>query len=305
MASEAQCALTGVAAAQYGHITKVNASFGYTAILGGNEDIRPETAVTRTIGIVLQPRLLPGFNATIDWWDIRLKGAISNIGAQTILDSCIAGGDPLFCSRIHRDADGSLAFGTGYVDDRLANLGALKVRGIDGTAEYTARLGRWGSATLAFRGGYVLRWLVDNGGLSTPYDCAGLFGDPCEMQPRWKHTARATWNARHGIFVSLQWRHLGGVKLAALDPKFNLTDQVSPAGTALRPQDYLDVATVLRIRRGVDLRLGINNALDRQPPLVVGNTAAGDGPFYGNTYPQWYDPLGRYLFATISVALKP
>jgi outer membrane receptor protein involved in Fe transport len=305
MASEGQCALTGVAAAQYGHVAKVNASFGYNAILGGNEDIRPETAVTRTIGIVLQPRLLPGFNATIDWWDIRLKGAISNIGAQTILDSCIAGGDPLFCSRIHRDADGSLAFGTGYVDNRLANLGSLKVRGIDGTADYTARLGRWGSATLAFRGGYVLRWLVDNGGLSTPYDCAGLFGDPCEMQPRWKHTARATWNASRGIFMSLQWRHLGGVKLAALDPKFNLTDQVSPAGTALRSQDYLDVAAVLRIRRGVDLRLGINNALDRQPPLVVGNTAAGDGPFYGNTYPQWYDPLGRYLFATISVALKP
>ena len=67
-------------------------------------------------------------------------------------------------------------------------------------------------------------------------------------------------------------------KMAALDPKFGLTDQVSPGHTQLRAQDYLDVATVLSVRRGFELRLGVNNALDRQPPLVVSNTAGGDGP---------------------------
>jgi iron complex outermembrane receptor protein len=255
--------------------------------------------------MVLEPRFLRGFNATIDWWEIKLKGAISKIGAQTIVDSCVAGGDPIFCSRIHRDPNGSLLLGNGYVDDTQANLGGLKVRGIDGSADYAMRLGRLGSVNFDFRGSYVLRWIVDNGGLSTPYDCAGLFGAPCGMQPRWKHTARATWDTVHGISLSLQWRHLGGVKLAALDPKFNLTDEVSPAYTTLRAQDYLDVATVFRIRKGFELRLGVNNVLDRQPPLVVGNTAAGDGPFNGNTYPQWYDPLGRYVFASLSVALKP
>jgi hypothetical protein len=45
--------------------------------------------------------------------------------------------------------------------------------------------------------------------------------------------------------------------------------------------------------------------LDRQPPLVVGNTAAGDGPYNANTYPTWYDPLGRYIFASVAVTLKP
>jgi outer membrane receptor protein involved in Fe transport len=304
-ASEAQCALTGVTPVQYGHVTMVNTSFGYNAMLGGNEALLPETAITRTIGMVLQPRLVPGLNATIDWWDIELKGAISNIGAQAIIDSCIASGDPIFCGRVHRDPYGSLADVGGYVDNRLANLGGLKVRGIDSSADYSLRLGRLGSANLAFRGAYVLRWIVDNGGLLTPYDCAGLFGDPCQVQPRWKHTARATWNSPRGVSVSLQWRHVGGMKLAALDPKFNLTDQISPVGTVLRSQDYLDVATVIRVRNGIDLRLGINNVLDRQPPLVVGNTAAGDGPFFGNTYPTWYDPLGRHFFASLSVAFKP
>jgi outer membrane receptor protein involved in Fe transport len=95
------------------------------------------------------------------------------------------------------------------------------------------------------------------------------------------------------------------VKLAALDPKFDLTDEVSPGYTKLRPQDYFDVAAAFRVHSGFELRLGVNNVLDRQPPLIVSNTAAGDGPYNANTYPTWYDPLGRYIFASLSVALRP
>jgi outer membrane receptor protein involved in Fe transport len=305
IASASQCALTGVTSAQYGQVATANGFFDYNAIRGGNEELKAETATTRAVGIVLQPRIPYGLNATVDWWDIRLKGAISNIGAQAIVDGCIATGDPIFCSRIHRDSNGSLWLGGGYVDNRLANLGSLKVRGIDGGADYSLNLGRLGSANFEFRGSYVLRWIVDNGGLSTRYDCAGLFGGPCFMQPRWKHTARATWDPFLSVSLSVQWRHIGGVKLAALDPKFNRTDEVSPGHTKLLSQDYLDVVTVFKVRKRFELRLGVNNVLDRQPPLVVGNTAAGDGPYNSNTYPSWYDPLGRCIFASASFGFKP
>ena len=305
IASEAQCALTGVTVAQYGHVGQVSSTVGYNAFIGGNEDLQPETALTRTIGVVLEPRLLSGFNATIDWWEISLNGAISRIGAQAIVDSCIASGDPIFCNRIHRDSNGSLALGNGYVDNRQANLGGYRIRGIDVGANYSVPLGRAGSASFDFRGSYVLKWIVDNGGLSTPYDCAGLFGEPCGMQPRWKHTARGTWDAPHEITLSLQWRHMGGAKLAGLDPKFNLTDEVSPGHTRLRAQNYFDLTTGFRIHKRLELRLGVNNIFDRQPPLVVGNTAAGSGLFNNNTYPEWFDVLGRYLFASVVVDFKP
>ena len=305
-ASQPECERTGVTPTQYGQVAGVDGNlFGYNAIIGGNQNLRPESASTRTAGIVLGPGFLPGLNAAIDWWDIKLEGAVSTIGAQTIVDNCIANGDPIFCSRIHRDPNGSLWLGNGHVDNRQANLGSLKVRGVDGSADYSVQLGRLGAAHFEFRGAYVLRWIVDNGGLSTPHDCAGLFGAPCGMQPRWRHTARATFNTAHGISISLQWRHVGRVKLAALDPKFNLTDDVSPGHTKLQPHDYFDVATAIWVRKGLELRIGVNNLLDRQPPLIVSNTAAGDGPFNGNTYPQWYDPLGRYIFAAASVHLKP
>ena len=307
MASETQCALTGVTPAQYGHVVKVNASlFGYNAIMGGNADLQPETATTRTIGMVLEPRFLRGFNATIDWWDIKLKGAISKIGAQTIVDSCIASGDPIFCSRIHRDPNGSLWLGNGYVDDRQANLGALQVRGIDGGADYSARLGRLGSANFEFRGSYVLHWIIDNGGLSTPYDCAGLFGDPCGMQPRWRHMARATWNTP-----------LANIRVASMaahgrrEARRARSQIQSDGRRSVRRTRSWDRGTISTSRpssgskRRFELRLGVNNVLDRQPPLVVSNTAAGGGPINGNTYPEWYDPLGRYIFASVSVDFKP
>ena len=304
-ATMTQCTLAGVTAAQYGHVGKVDPTIGYNAVIGGNENLQPESATTRSIGVVVQPRQLRGLNATMDWWDIKLKRALSKIGAQAIVDSCIASGDPIFCSRIHRDPNGSLSLGNGYVDDRQTNLGGLKVRGVDVNADYSVLLGRLGSANFSFRGSYVLKWIVDNGGLSLPYDCAGLFGGPCGMQPRWKHMARATWDTRGAMSLSLAWRRVGGVKLAALDPKFNMTDDVSPGHSKLRPQDYFDAAALVRVREGVELRLGVNNLLDRQPPLVVGNTAAGDGPFNNNTYPEWYDVLGRYIFASVAVAFKP
>ena len=179
------------------------------------------------------------------------------------------------------------------------------MRGVDVNADYSVPLGRLGSANFGFRGSYVLKWIVDNGGLSLPYDCAGLFGGPCGMQPRWKHMARATWDASKAVSLSLQWRRVGRVTLAALDPKFGMTDNVSPGHTTLRAQDYFDAAALVRVREGAELRLGVNNLLDRQPPLVVGNTAAGDGPFNNNTYPEWYDVLGRYIFASVAVAFKP
>jgi len=177
----------------------------------------------------------------------------------------------------------------------------MRVLGIDVGANYLANLGGLGSASLDFRGSYILKWIVNNGGLSTPYDCAGLFGTPCGMQPRWRHTARLTWHAPKGISPSLRWRHIGGVTLAALDPTFNETNNVSPAGTMLPAQDYFDLATVFKVRKQVEFRVGINNVFDREPPLIVRNTAAGGGPVNGNTYPEWYDSLGRYLFASVTM----
>lgn len=306
-ATQEQCARTGVSAAQYGNITAnpVEEFSGYNSIAGGNIGLGPETAKTKSVGIVLEPRFLPAFNVTIDWFDIDLKGAIEQIGAQRIMDTCIATGDPLFCDRIHRDTNGSLWLSpAGFIDDTNANIGARKVRGIDVSASYTRDLAQLGSANVELVGSRLLRTVIDNGGLSTPYDCAGLYGFPCDYPlPKWRHMARLTWRPKGAATISLHWRHVGRTVLAATKSEFGLQQDVSPLETHIGAQDYFDVTALLRLKRH-GLRFGVRNVFDRKPPLITsGNPACFSliGGCNGNTFPQLYDPLGRYFFAGVTL----
>lgn len=307
-ATAEQCARTGVTPSQYGRILAVPPETfgGYNAIFGGNPLLEPEKATTRTLGVVFEPRFLAGFNATIDWFDIDLKGAVSFIDAQRIMDTCLATGDPFFCSRIHRDATGSLWLTeAGFVDDRTANIGGFKVRGIDVGANYARELGRLGSASLAFIGSRMQKFVVDKGGLSTPQDCAGLYGFPCGIpRPRWRHQARLTWESRSGLALSLHWQHIGKMKLSSIE--FEPIEPFHPRDETLPAYNYFDLTGLLRLRKQYVLRLGVSNIFDKQPPIVAVNTVACTfGGCNGNTYPQWYNPLGRFVFAGVTIDLKP
>jgi len=299
-ATAAQCALTGVTASQYGQIISGAPFFEYNAIAGGNRDLQPELATTHTLGIVLEPRFLRGFNATIDWWDIRLDDAISFVSGDVIIDTCLQTGDPLLCGRIHRDAEGTLWLSPeGFIDTTLLNIGSLKVRGIDIGANYRRELGRFGSANAEFFGTYLDRYIVDRGGLATPQDCAGKYGFRCgNPTPRWRHKARLTWESRSGVSLSFNWRHTGKMSLQPI-PTF---PPPGPLSARLPAQNYFDLTALFRIQRKFVFRLGVNNIFDREPPLVPAGEGAATPIYYnGNTYPQWYDPLGRFLFAGFTV----
>jgi outer membrane receptor protein involved in Fe transport len=48
----------------------------------------------------------------------------------------------------------------------------------------------------------------------------------------------------------------------------------------------------------VRLRAGVNNLLDRDPPLTsLAGFGGGEDAGRGNTFPQIYDAQGRYVFA--------
>ena len=78
-----------------------------------------------------------------------------------------------------------------------------------------------------------------------------------------------------------------------------------PAGSSGRTfaeagsRDYLDLMLMYQWSKGITVRLGANNVLDKDPPIVP--TTSIPPPFFnGNTYPQVYDTLGRYLFLNIT-----
>ena len=304
-ATLAQCQNTGVTAAQYGHLVEQppQAFVGYNSIIGGNLQLKPEVSTTKTAGLVLEPRFLPHFNATVDWWAIDLDGAVGQAGAQSTMDNCIATGDPKFCSLIHRDSDGSLWLSQqGFIDDRLINIAGVKIRGVDVGINYQHRLGGLGSANLSFLGTYNYKWVIDLGGLAEPFDCAGLYGVDCGVPtPRWRHKARLTWTSPIGVSMSLNWRYTGSMKLAPI-PDY----KPGPYTRDLKAQSFFDLTAAAAVGHAYEFRIGVNNLFDREPPLVPGgDEGACEINCNGNTYPEWYDPLGRFIFAAVTVQLKP
>jgi outer membrane receptor protein involved in Fe transport len=67
----------------------------------------------------------------------------------------------------------------------------------------------------------------------------------------------------------------------------------------LGARDYLDVALSWTINKTFAVRAGVNNVFDRDPPIVGSGTADPSIFGNGNTFPQTYDTLGRYVFMNL------
>ena len=124
-ATAAQCAFTGVTAAQYGTIPENQAS-QYNGLIGGNPNLDPEVADTWTVGVVIQPTFIPRLAITVDWFDIKVKGAIQPLGFDNILNACLGSGDATFCGLINRDTRGSLWLtDAGFIETTSQNIGGV------------------------------------------------------------------------------------------------------------------------------------------------------------------------------------
>ncbi len=79
-ATPEQCALSGVTPAQYGNIA-TNPSRQYNGLVGGNTQLKPETADTYTAGIVFTPTFVPDLSITVDYYNIHIKDVINTLGS--------------------------------------------------------------------------------------------------------------------------------------------------------------------------------------------------------------------------------
>jgi outer membrane receptor protein involved in Fe transport len=303
----AACQAMGVTAAQYGTIIG-NPAGQYNGLIGGNANLVPEKATTKTLGFVLQPRMLPRFALTVDGFDIEVDQAIQQIGQDTILDVCVQTRDPAFCGLVRRDARGSLFLtNQGFVIDTTQNIGGVSTRGIDAQASYSMDVGSMGGLSFSVVGTYLDK-LVVNTGVSDPYDCVGLYGLRCGTpNPEWRHKARVTFTMPNGIGLSAQWRHFGSVKVDRSSAQATLNGAFAPFNAKLPAQDYLDLVLTARIGDHYNFRLGANNILDNDPPIIGSNgtsaviNACPSVTCSGNTFPQVYDALGRYIFAGVTL----
>ncbi|HYL02095.1 MAG TPA: TonB-dependent receptor [Steroidobacteraceae bacterium] len=305
--SAAQCASTGVTAAQYGHIG-ANPAGQYYGLVGGNPRLQPELSDTYTGGLVLEPRMVPELSVALDYFDIRINNVIGPLGADAVLSNCATSGSPVYCSQIHRGPGGSLWLSqSGYVSDVNVNFGSLSSGGIDLTATYRVPLRRLGFLSLALQGTRVENLMIRPQPGAPGYDCTGYFGDKCGApNPLWRHALEATWAAPwRSLEIALRWRYIGPVASEETSGNPQLAGAV-PGGARVPGYNYLDLTTSLALSRHVVLQLGINNLLDKDPPLFIGadcpqiSSAPSLSSCSGNTFGAPYDVLGRYIFGHLS-----
>ena len=283
----AQCANTGVSAAQYGNISNSPAS-QYNGIFGGNPDLGVEIADTITFGAVIDP--IDNMRISVDYWSIELEDVIGAIGAELTVEQCGLTGLAVFCDNVNRAAGtGSLWIGTGNgVTATNINLASREFEGIDllGTYSFDA-LG--GSFTNKIQGTFMLTKTFTPlpGVEGAAYDCVGDVSTDCFAQPEWRHTFATTYDRGGDWTATAKWRHYGKVH------NYDGVDLI--ANDNLEEQNYLDLSGSYDVNENIAVLFGINNILDKEPPLVGGTLASN-----ANAVAGFYDTLGRYLFGSVT-----
>ncbi|HEY3784629.1 MAG TPA: TonB-dependent receptor [Steroidobacteraceae bacterium] len=317
-ASQQACVNAGVPANRYGTVFQ-NSAKQYNGLEGGNPQLRPETALTSSFGVGWTPSYVPNLRVQVDYYDIKIEQVIQTIGADTILQECVQ--SDLFCDLIHRDANLSLWLSNnGYVTDALANVGELEEKGVDIDMSYAYDLGAMGR----LHASYVATWLNNytitpiEANSGTARNCAGFYGDQCSAfvsgagSPvfRWRNTLRLTWSTPwQGLDVSAAWRYFSPVLLESLSSNPNLAAApgltianggISNTDARIPSFSYFDMTASYNVSDKIQFRVGCNNVLDKQAP-AIGTTNQPGTVANGNTFPQVYDALGRFIFGTLTV----
>lgn len=247
-----------------------------------------------------------------------------------------------FCPLIHRTDGGTGSIiGAGFVDAINRNSNYLKTTGVDFEANYNLPLENIGLGGAGGLSVNMVGTLLDSlstsgapvaflraapdpgslvggslvGGSTVAYECAGYFGTVCGTpNPKWRHKLRVSWTSPWDFSLSAQWRHLAGVKLDANTTDTHLNGLSiaycaaygicggDPVDSKLPSMDYIDLSGTWTIHSGLELRVGVDNVFDKNPPTVDSNSWAVSGPPFGNgnTYPGVYDSLGRTIFVGVT-----
>lgn len=328
--TQAQCANTGVSAADYtAGISDTDHSDGAAGIqdcvagqcngfFGGTPTLGVEESTTQSFGVVFTPSFVKDLVVTIDYFDIEIEDAILALPPTVTLAKCLETGDPTVCNFIHRNATTGTIWGeptnpnVGFVDAFNDNLATFNTSGIDIEADYKvgmADLGLGERGRLSFT--YVTTLLLSleqevapNSGV---YDCSGLYGITCGVPaPEYRHKFRTSWYSPFGLTLSANWRYIGETDLDK-----NTSDPNLQSGTpnfidgTLEAKNYFDLTGTMAlpwtmgVAKALNLRAGITNVFDEQPQVVSSNdpNPVSSPPFgNGNTFPNLYDVFGTSFF---------
>ncbi|MEP0354344.1 TonB-dependent receptor plug domain-containing protein [Paraglaciecola sp.] len=266
----------------------------------GNEGLGVETGKTFTAGVVYSPDFIPNLTVALDYYDITIENAISEIEAEDILQLCYSSGDfnsTESCSIPVRDVTtGQLT----EVSQTSLNTDELRTKGYDATFSYNLDgedIGLSGSFKVS--GTYnIIKELEEESpvpGTTETFinDELGLLGTP-------DRTGRFSVSWRDGP-IKVSWRtlHIGSMlndnyardRLNACHEYSNCSDKINLFIRDVTTHN-LRVSYKIEDVLGGDhnLYFGINNITNDQGPNLFGDGNVGEN------HSSLHDLTGRFFY---------
>ncbi|MDB5456231.1 MAG: TonB-dependent receptor [Caulobacter sp.] len=288
-------------------VTPVNIANGGASVLtllriGGNPNLRPETAKSWTAGFELTPASRPGARVTASLFDTKFSDrigqpAINNL--TTVLTAPDLAPFRAFVNPASNPADlaliqtlltgasaaaAALFPATAYqaiADARYVNTGSFEVRGLDVTGAYGFSVAG-DPVTLSANVSWLMSYERKITASAQSVEQAGVVENPADLRARlsgsWTHGA---------VTTTLGLNHVG--------------DLSNPAGPRVHAQTTADLqlqyasAAKTGAGRGVVMALTVQNLLDQRPPFYDSRAAVGYDPAN-------YDPNGRLIALQLTKA---
>lgn len=252
----------------------------FAGTIAGNPNLRQETADTYTVGMVLQPRFIPGLALTADYYHIQIDDAISTIAAQDVVDNCYDSttfpND--FCNSFTRNRDPASAQFLGFTSLNLTTINFVRIEtaGVDASLSYNTAIGdhRLGLTATA-------SWVDKIDFFFDPTDLTRIDPELGELQrPEWSGRATASYGI--GDFnLNYTVTYLGEMGLRGVEIE-TVAAQFGPAGIADETWTHNLAASYAFPDMGLEVFGGVNNISDVKPFITE------------RAYPV--SPIGRSFF---------
>ncbi len=268
------------------------------AHVGGNGTLKAETAKIFTAGVVFQPRILPQFSMTVDYYHTDVDNLVGTIGVPAILAGCYSGdsapSNAALCGLVHRAPNGRILF----VNDVNQNVGQLHTAGIDLSARYAlpTPVGRLG---FSFDGTWLQYFDRDQLVGTTTQTIHGAGNYDLGALPKVKFNLGANYHiggwtvAAIGHWVD-SFRECAAGDLTSAGGLCNVnTPNLNSRRVGSNIVVDLNAAYALTSSFGKTVfAAGLNNVFDESPQYVYSAALA-------NSDPSLYDYVGRYVYGRV------
>ncbi|WP_235357421.1 TonB-dependent siderophore receptor [Arsukibacterium sp. MJ3] len=252
------------------------AATDYTIVFEGSEGLQPEESETFNLGAVWQ--VSDEFDVTMDIWSITQDNKIDKNDYQNVYNAECNNQNSTICQRL-APLPGQTLGEFSRLFNSYVNISSQEATGLDLSTSYLLSLQDMGQVRLNLDWSYINKF--EKNGI----DYAGEYNYP---QHRW--LAAADWNyGDWGVVTSLSY-------IGEFEDYAPPSEVENTSTRAISAQMLLDVQLRYSLNDKTQLVLGMNNALDEDPPFAIGD---GDSDLYGYAS-RVHNPRGQYVYGKVS-----